>query len=190
VALEAERYDQNLASQESFLEELIVRRELSDNFCYYNAEYDTFTGFPRWARKTLDEHRADPRPYLYDRETLEMAATHDELWNAAQAEMVLTGKMHGYLRMYWAKKILEWSVTPEQAQANAIYLNDRYSLDGHDPNGYTGIAWSIGGVHDRAWSERDVFGKIRYMSAAGCRRKYPIGEYIAKVGAMGKGLVA
>jgi deoxyribodipyrimidine photo-lyase len=146
-----------------FLEELIVRRELSDNYCYYNKNYDNFEGFPEWAKKTLNEHWFDPREFLYKLEQLENAATHDALWNAAQMEMVKTGKMHGYLRMYWAKKILEWSDTVEQAMQNAIILNDRYQLDGRDPNGYTGIAWSMGGVHDRAWGERNIFGKIRYM---------------------------
>jgi deoxyribodipyrimidine photo-lyase len=112
---------------------------------------------------------------------LENANTHDDLWNAAQTEMVTTGKIHGYMRMYWAKKILEWSPSPEVALSNAVYLNDKYSLDGNDPNGYAGIAWSIGGVHDRAWPEREIFGKIRYMNYAGCRRKFSVPEYIRKV---------
>ncbi len=178
VALEAQAFDSDIASQEAFLEELIVRRELADNFCFYNDSYDSFDGFPAWAQRTLHEHRPDPRPYLYDRDTLEIGATHDELWNAAQIEMVVTGKMHGYMRMYWAKKILEWSPSPEEALEHAIYLNNKYELDGHDPNGYNGIAWSIGGVHDRAWSERDVFGKVRYMSYDGCRRKFRVADYI------------
>jgi deoxyribodipyrimidine photo-lyase len=164
--------------KEVFLEELIVRRELADNFCYYNKQYDRFDGFPEWARKTLAEHRPDKREYRYHREILENGNTHDALWNAAQIEMVERGKMHGYLRMYWAKKILEWSPSPEEAMATAIYLNDRYELDGRDPNGYTGVAWSIGGVHDRAWQERPVFGKIRYMSYAGCTRKFDVNKYI------------
>jgi deoxyribodipyrimidine photo-lyase len=181
VALEAQRYDGDIASQEAFLEELIVRRELSDNFCYYNEKYDSFEGFPSWAQKTLNEHRRDPRPHVYDRDALEAGDTHDELWNAAQQEMVAAGKMHGYMRMYWAKKILEWAPTPEEALANAIYLNDRYELDGHDPNGYAGVAWSIGGVHDRAWPEREIFGKIRYMSYGGCKRKFPVDDYVSRV---------
>jgi deoxyribodipyrimidine photo-lyase len=185
VALEAQRYDDNIASLEAFLEELIVRRELADNFCYYNDRYDSFDGFPEWAQKTLGEHRMDPRPYLYDRNILEAAATHDHLWNAAQTEMVLTGKMHGYMRMYWAKKILEWAPSPEEAMTNAIYMNNKYELDGHDPNGYAGIAWSIGGVHDRAWSEREIFGKIRYMSFEGCKRKFKVAEYIDRVKSIG-----
>jgi len=164
----------------SFLEELIVRRELADNFCFYNQEYDRFEGFPGWARKTLHEHRADKREYLYSMQALDEGRTHDDLWNAAQRQMVLQGKMHGYLRMYWAKKILEWTASPEEAMAAAIYLNDRYELDGRDPNGYAGIAWSIGGVHDRAWKERPVFGKIRYMSYAGCSRKFDVKQYCAR----------
>jgi len=181
VALEAQRYQDDIASQETFLEELIVRRELSDNFCLYNPHYGSFDGFPNWARATLNEHRHDPRPYLYSQGDFEAAATHDELWNAAQNEMVITGKMHGYMRMYWAKKILEWSPTPESALATALYLNDKYELDGRDPNGYTGVAWSIGGVHDRPWFERDVFGKVRYMSESGCRRKFDVSGYIDRI---------
>jgi deoxyribodipyrimidine photo-lyase len=167
-----------------FLEELIIRRELSDNFCYYNKNYDSPDGFPEWARKTLNDHRFDPRGYLYSLEQLENAATHDLLWNAAQMEMVKSHKMHGYLRMYWAKKILEWSETVEQAMHNAIYLNNKYQLDGRDPNGYTGIAWSIGGVHDRAWGQRSVFGKIRYMSYNGCKRKFDVEKYIQRIAAL------
>ena len=164
-----------------FLEELIIRRELSDNFCFYNPHYDSFNGFPQWAQKTLNEHRKDRRPYLYSLEQFEGAQTHDELWNAAQMEMVKKGKMHGYMRMYWAKKILEWTQSPEEAVETAIYLNDKYELDGRDPNGYAGIAWSIGGVHDRAWNERNVFGKIRYMSYNGCKSKFSVKGYIEKV---------
>ena len=167
--------------RETFLEELIVRRELSDNFCLYEPSYDTFAGFPRWARLTLDEHRADPREYTYSLTEFEEGATHEKLWNACQTDLVRSGKLHGYLRMYWAKKILEWTPAPEAALEIAIYLNDRYSLDGRDPNGYTGICWSIGGVHDRAWKERPVFGKIRYMNEAGCRRKFDTAAYIEAV---------
>ena len=163
---------------DAFLEELIIRRELSDNFCHYNTDYDSFKGFPAWAQKTLNEHRKDEREYLYDTEQFETGQTHDSLWNAAQMEMVNRGKMHGYMRMYWAKKILEWTPSPEVALETAIYLNDKYELDGRDPNGYAGCAWSIGGVHDRAWAERPVYGKIRYMNANGCRRKFDADTYI------------
>lgn len=166
------------SDREAFTEELIVRRELSDNFCLYNDHYDSMEGFPEWARTTLRVHTRDRREHVYTPEEFECSGTHDPLWNAAQMEMVRTGKMHGFMRMYWAKKILEWSPSPEDAMKTAIYLNDRYSLDGRDPNGYTGIAWSIGGVHDRAWNERPVFGKVRYMSYDGCRRKFNLDDYI------------
>jgi deoxyribodipyrimidine photo-lyase len=184
VTLEVRKAGGDSASRDAFLEELIVRRELSDNFCLFNAGYDRVQGFPEWAQRTLNEHRHDNRPYVYSVGQLEGAETHDPLWNAAQGEMVKKGKMHGYLRMYWAKKILEWTASPEQAMEAAIYLNDRYQLDGRDPNGYTGIAWSIGGVHDRAWSERGVFGKIRYMSYNGCRSKFDVQSYIDRVRSM------
>jgi deoxyribodipyrimidine photo-lyase len=163
---------------DSFLEELIVRRELSDNFCLHTPDYDRESGFPAWARETLHRHRKDPRPAIYSPEEFELARTHDPLWNAAQTQMTRCGKMHGYLRMYWAKKILEWSPSAEDAMRAAILLNDRYSLDGRDSNGYTGIAWSIGGVHDRGWTERPVFGKIRYMNLAGARRKFDVDRFV------------
>lgn len=181
IALEASQISTDKKSGDAFLEELIVRRELSDNFCYYNPVYDKVEGFPAWAKKTLNEHRNDKRKYLYSTEQFENALTHDELWNAAQMEMVKRGKMHGYIRMYWAKKILEWTGSPEQAIKVAFYLNDRYELDGRDPNGYAGIVWSIGGVHDRAWNERPVFGKIRYMSYNGCKAKFDVQKYIETV---------
>ncbi|MFB0561950.1 MAG: deoxyribodipyrimidine photo-lyase [Candidatus Lokiarchaeia archaeon] len=180
VALEVQKSGAYKKSKEAFLEELIVRRELSDNFCFYNSNYDSFEGFPDWAKKTLNEHRRDPREYIYSLKEFERAQTHDDLWNAAQMEMVRKGKMHGYMRMYWAKKILEWTESPEEALKIAIHLNDRYELDGRDPNGYVGAAWSIGGVHDRAWKEREIFGKIRYMSYNGMKSKFNIKAYIEK----------
>jgi deoxyribodipyrimidine photo-lyase len=181
VALEVQKSAAEPASKEAFLEELVVRRELSDNFCFYNGNYDSVDGFPSWAQATLEEHAGDERRYIYSLEQFEGAGTHDELWNAAQMEMVKAGKMHGYMRMYWAKKILEWTETPSDALRIAIYLNDRYELDGRDPNGYVGCAWSIGGVHDRPWPPRSVFGKIRYMSYQGCRSKFDADSYIEKV---------
>lgn len=180
VALEVSKWQGDKESKESFLEELIVRRELAENYCCYNPEYKSFSGFPDWAKKTLNQHRNDSREYQYSLEGFEQAKTHDSAWNAAQMEMVRTGKMHGYMRMYWAKKILEWARSPEEAQEIAIYLNDLYQLDGRDPNGYTGIAWSIGGVHDRAWFERPVYGKIRYMNYNGLKRKFDIDGYVEK----------
>ena len=181
VALAIQHLTDNRESQEGFLEELIIRRELADNYCFYNKDYDSFEGFPLWGKETLHRHLKDKREYIYSRKEFETATTHDELWNAAQSEMVIRGRMHGYLRMYWAKKILEWSKTPDDAISTAIYLNDKYQLDGRDPNGYTGIAWSIGGVHDRAWFERSVFGKVRYMNLNGCKRKFDVDLYINKI---------
>ena len=136
--------------------------------------------FIDWAKTSLNEHRKDEREFIYTLKQFEQAKTHEDLWNAAQMEMVTTGKMHGYMRMYWAKKILEWSKSPEEALKIAIYLNDKYELDGRDPNGYTGIAWSIGGIHDRPWFERPVYGKIRYMNRNGAEKKFDIKAYINK----------
>ena len=185
IALAAREADAPETAKAAFLEELIVRREVAINFVARNPNYDRLAGCPEWARKTLAEHAADPRPYLYTEAQLEAAETHDPLWNAAQFEMVVTGRMHGYLRMYWAKKILEWTRTPEEAFEIAVRLNDRYELDGRDPNGYTGIAWAIGGKHDRPWGpKRPVFGTIRYMSAQGCARKFDTGAYIERVRAL------
>ena len=178
VAFEINKTDLPSEDKQAFLEEMIVRRELSDNFCEYEPSYDFFEGFHPWAQKTLNEHRNDEREYLYSPEQFEAAQTHDPLWNAAQNQMMKTAKMHGYMRMYWAKKILEWSPSPELALQTAIELNDKYELDGRDPNGYTGIAWSIGGIHDRAWFERPVYGKIRYMNYNGCKSKFDVKTYI------------
>ena len=184
IAIEVSRRAAASPDSEAFMEELIVRRELSDNFCFYNPKYDSADGFPDWAKKDIDLHRGDPRETVYSTKQLEQGLTHDLLWNAAQAEMVKRGKMHGFMRMYWAKKILEWTPAIEDALATAIYLNDRYSIDGRDPNGYAGIAWSIGGVHDRAWFPRPIFGKIRYMSYNGCRSKFDVEAYIRMVAAL------
>lgn len=164
VATEIMQSDASESAKSAFLDELIVRRELADNFCFYNDNYDNFDGFPIWAKTTLNKHLNDKREYIYSLEELENHTTHDNLWNYAQKSMQSSGKMHSYLRMYWAKKILEWTTSPETAIQYAIYLNDKYEFDGRDPNGYAGIAWSIGGVHDRAWNERPIFGKIRFMS--------------------------
>jgi deoxyribodipyrimidine photo-lyase len=180
LATEVEAHSnlKNKASVDSYLEELIVRRELAENFCHYNKNYDSVSGFPEWAQISLKLHKADKRVHNYTKEQLEKSQTYDPLWNAAQIEMVVTGKMHGYMRMYWAKKILEWTKSPEEALEFAIYLNDRFHLDGRDPNGYVGCAWSIGGVHDQGWAERPVFGKVRYMNDSGCKKKFKVDEYI------------
>jgi len=173
--------DQAIAeSAEVFLEELIVRKELADNFCLYNAAYDTLDGAADWALKTLGAHKNDPREHLYSGEELTNAQTHDEAWNAAQLQLVRTGKMHGYMRMYWAKKVLEWSDAPEQAIDWLVQANDFYSLDGGDPNGYTGILWSVAGLHDRPWFNRPVHGMVRYMSANGLRTKFSVENYVKK----------
>ncbi|XP_066476889.1 deoxyribodipyrimidine photo-lyase-like [Tiliqua scincoides] len=164
-------------SVEAFIEEAVVRRELADNFCYYNQNYDKVEGAYDWAKTTLKLHAKDKRPHLYTLKQLEEGKTHDPLWNAAQLQMVREGKMHGFLRMYWAKKILEWTSSPDEALKFAIYLNDRYELDGRDPNGYVGCMWSICGIHDQGWAERAVFGKIRYMNYAGCKRKFDVGQF-------------
>jgi deoxyribodipyrimidine photo-lyase len=164
-----------------FVDEAVTWRELSDNFCFYVDGYASAQGFPNWGRETLDAHADDARDVVYDLDAFEQADTHDILWNAAQLEMVRTGRMHNYLRMYWAKKILEWSESPEEATRIAVLLNDRYELDGRDPNGYAGVAWSIGGVHDRPWMERSVYGKIRYMNENGARRKFDVDAYIRRV---------
>ncbi len=153
IALEIISSGAPAQSVDVYLEELIVRRELAINFVARNPEYDTFAGCPEWGRRTLEKHVADKRPVTYSPTQLEDADTYDPLWNAAQKEMVLTGRMHNYLRMYWAKKILEWTADPESAFAIALDLNDRYEMDGRDPNGYTGVAWAIGGKHDRPWPD-------------------------------------
>lgn len=171
------------AGADAFLEELIVRRELSMNFVTYNPHYDSFFGLPAWAKETLSRHAKDPREYTYTESEFERAQTHDPFWNSAQQEMMVTGKMHGYMRMYWGKKILEWSESPEEAYRIALLLNDRYELDGRDPNGYAGVAWCFG-KHDRAWSERPVFGKLRYMNANGLRRKFDIQRYVDHISAL------
>jgi deoxyribodipyrimidine photo-lyase len=166
-------------SKEAFLEQLIVRRELAVNFIRHNGAYDRLDGCEAWARRTLRQHQFDERPHHYTANEFESAVTHDPLWNAAQLQMVTTGWMHGYVRMYWAKKILEWSSSPEEAFATAVELNDRYELDGRDPNGYTNIAWAIGGKHDRPWPVRPVYGTIRSMSYASTSRKFDSARYIA-----------
>ncbi|MBN2754598.1 MAG: deoxyribodipyrimidine photo-lyase [Candidatus Goldbacteria bacterium] len=160
-----------------FLDELIIRRELAVNFVYYNKNYENTECLPNWAKETLRIHSVDERPYVYTLKQLETGATHDKYWNAAQSQMVITGKMHNYMRMYWGKKIIEWSKTPEQAYNKMIYLNDKYELDGRDPNSYAGVAWCFG-KHDRAWPQRKIFGKVRYMNDKGLERKFDMDTYV------------
>ncbi|XP_062848959.1 CPD photolyase [Trichomycterus rosablanca] len=167
-------------SVSSFTEELLVRRELADNFCYYNENYDNIQGAYDWAKTTLKIHAKDPRQYVYTRKQLEDSKTHDPLWNAAQRQLRIEGKLHGFMRMYWAKKILEWTASPEEALEIALYFNDHFALDGCDPNGYVGCMWSICGIHDQGWAERAIFGKVRYMNYAGCKRKFDVAKFESK----------
>jgi deoxyribodipyrimidine photo-lyase len=181
VALESLRVPGE--SCDAFLEELVVRRELAINYVLHQPAYDRWEGLPAWARATLTAHANDPRPAAYPYDQLALAHTHDPYWNAAQREMVLTGKMHGYMRMYWGKKIIEWSPRPDVAQQWMLALNDTYELDGRDPNGYTGVAWCLG-LHDRPWQPRPIFGNVRYMAASGLERKFDIGAYVRRIEAL------
>lgn len=165
---------------DSYIEELVVRRGLSQNFCHFTENYDHWDCLPGWARQTLAEHASDPRPNHYTREQLESATTHDPYWNAAQIEMVETGYMHNYMRMYWGKKILEWSSSPEYAYKTTLYLNNRYFLDGRDPVSFANVGW-IFGLHDRSWQERAIYGKVRCMMASGLERKADPRAYVEKV---------
>ena len=168
----------------TYLEEMVVRRELSMNFCEFTDDYDRYSCLPNWARKTLADHAKDERPYAYTVEQLEAAQTHDPYWNAAQTEMRDTGFMHNYMRMYWGKKVLEWTPSPEEGYAALLHINNKYFMCGRDANSFTNVAW-VFGLHDRAWGpERAVFGKVRYMNAAGLERKYDIDGYIKRVALM------
>merc|ERR1712168_193577 len=167
------------ANMKSFVNEAIIWREMSDNFCHFNENYDSLSGAPRWAQETLKQHSTDERKRMYRFEQFEAGLTGDNIWNAAQLQLVQEGKMHGFLRMYWAKKILEWSARPEEALQTAIVLNDRYAIDGNDPNGYAGIMWSIAGVNDREFPERPIYGKVRFMTYAGCTRKFDVRKFVS-----------
>jgi deoxyribodipyrimidine photo-lyase len=169
------------SARDSYFNELIVWRELAVNFVRFTPQYDSWECAELWARKTIAEHARDERERLYTLQQLESAETHDELWNAAQIQMLRHGWMHNHLRMYWAKKILEWTPDAATAVQWSVYLNDKYFLDGRDPNGYAGIAWAIVGKFDRAWVERPVFGKIRYMSGASTGKKFDSRRYIRQV---------
>jgi len=181
IALEAKQYaeEHDLIAAE-FLEELIVRRELAFNFARFGSQPDTLDALPDWARATLNKHDRDKRDFVYSREQFERAQTHCELWNATQRELLRDGKIHGYYRMYWGKKIIEWSATHQGALDTMIYLHDKYALDGRDPNTYTNILWCFG-LHDRPWTERPVFGMIRYMSLDGMKRKTDVDAYINRI---------
>jgi deoxyribodipyrimidine photo-lyase len=172
------------SARDSYFNELIAWRELAVNFVRYTRNYDSADCAEAWAKKTIAEHARDEREQLYTLKQLESAATYDELWNAAQVQMVRHGWMHNHLRMYWAKKILEWTPDVQTAMKYSVYLNDKYFLDGRDPNGYAGIAWAILGKFDRAWNERPIFGKIRYMSWASTGRKFNSKRYMQQMFAL------
>ena len=182
IALEVKKYaDAHRLIPDVYLEELIVRRELSFNYCRFAEDPGNLKNLPAWCQETMQKHRKDKRDPIYTHAQLERAETYDELWNATQREMLLRGKIHGYYRMYWGKKIIEWSGTYEDAAQTMIQLHTRYALDGRDPNTYTNILWCFG-LHDRAWGERPIFGKIRYMSAEGMKRKTDTAAYIREIG--------
>jgi len=178
IALAVQKSAAPTADKEAFLNQLITWRELSINLVRFNPDYDNFDCGEPWAHRTLAKHSRDRRPIIYSKAQLENAQTHDSLWNAAQMQMVNAGWMHNYMRMYWGKKILEWSPSPAEAYRIAVRLNDKYELDGRDPNGYAGIAWAVAGKFDRPWFERPIFGQIRYMSAASTGRKFDSKKYI------------
>ncbi len=180
IALEVESAGASKENVDSYLEELIIRRELPMNFVFYEPDYDQYRALPAWAQKSLAEHKDDKRNPEYTRNELEAAETDDPYWNAAMNEMKVTGYMHNYMRMYWGKKILEWSASPEYAFETTLYLNNKYFLDGRDANSYANVAW-VFGQHDRGWKERAVFGKVRYMSAGGLKRKADPDAYVEKV---------
>jgi deoxyribodipyrimidine photo-lyase len=183
LALEVLKASAPQAAKDAFLEEMIVRRELACNFTHFTSNYDSYACLPGWARRSLAEHRRDRRESIYSAAQLENAETHDPYWNAAMREMICTGFMHNYMRMYWGKKILEWSWTPEEGFATTLALNNKYFLDGRDPNSYAGVAW-VYGVHDRAWPQRAIYGKVRTMTASGLERKCDIHAYVRKVDAL------
>jgi deoxyribodipyrimidine photo-lyase len=181
IAIRVKAYaDEHKLMAEEYLEELIVRRELSFNYIRFVERPDRLEDLPDWAQQTMRKHAGDPRDPLYTRQQLEQAETYDELWNATQKEMLLRGKIHGYYRMYWGKKILEWSATYQEAVDTMVAIHDRYALDGRDPNTYVGILWCFG-LHDRPWFDRPIFGMIRYMSLEGMKRKTNTRAYLEEI---------
>ena len=180
VTLEVIKSGAEDVNKEIFLEELVVRKELSDNFCLYANSFKDFSGISNWAKMSLNNHKFDIRPYIYSTEELEKAKTHDKLWNSTQIQLIREGTIHGYLRMYWAKKILEWTPSPKEGLKMAIYLNDKYAYDSPSANGFTGILWAIAGLHDRAFIDYPITGKVRRMSYDSIKRKYDLGDYLQK----------
>ncbi|MGC9125662.1 MAG: deoxyribodipyrimidine photo-lyase, partial [Caldisericaceae bacterium] len=183
VALDVLKADKENKFAQQFIEELIVRRELAFNFVYYNKRYRSLDSVPEWAQRTLSKHAFDKRGYVYSSDDFENANTHDLVWNAAQKELVKTGKINGYIRMYWGKKILEWAENPSKAYKISLYLNNKYALDGNSPNSFAGIAWCFG-KHDRPFKERPIFGMVRYMSKEALERHFDISKYIEKVNSL------
>jgi deoxyribodipyrimidine photo-lyase len=180
IALEVNQIDAPPSAKATLLEELVVRRELSVNFVIHTKTYDRYTGLPQWARTSLDQHKTDPRKPAYSFKSLVNAQTGDPYWNAAMLEAKVSGYMHNYMRMYWGKKVLQWSESPQTAYRNLLRLNNTYFLDGRDPNSYAGVGW-IFGLHDRPWKERPIFGKVRYMARSGLERKFDVQGYLDKV---------
>jgi deoxyribodipyrimidine photo-lyase len=185
IALAVSKANASNADRAAYLEELIVRRELAMNFVEHQPRYDSYSCLPQWARNTLKTHRADPRDHIYSEAQLTAGQTHDPYWNAAMRELRVTGYMHNHMRMYWGKKILEWSPSPERAFRTALWLNNRYFLCGRDPNSYANVAWCFG-LHDRPWPERAIFGKVRSMTAAGLKSKVDIDSYMTRVDELAK----
>ncbi len=183
IALAVKESNAASDNRASYLEELIVRRELSANFVNMVPDYDQYSCLPGWAHRTLAEHQSDPRPSIYDYDALAAGKTHDPYWNAAQKEMRVTGFMHNYMRMYWGKKVLEWSRTPEEGYATLLRLNNTYFIDGRDMNSYAGVGW-VFGLHDRPWPQRPIFGAVRSMMASGLKRKTDIDVYVMKMAAL------
>ncbi|UOD33739.1 deoxyribodipyrimidine photo-lyase [Deferribacteraceae bacterium V6Fe1] len=182
ILKEACKIDTNPKNYDTLFEQLVIRRELAHNFTYYTDDLlELYSFLPDWAKNTLKAHSNDKKEYIYTLEELENCKTHDKFWNAAQHELINKGKIHNYMRMYWGKKVMEWADSIESAYKYLIYLNDKYALDGRDSNGYTGIAWCFG-MHDRAFKEREIFGKVRYMSENGLIRKFDINRYLMRVG--------
>lgn len=181
VEVASQVVETDAAGKEAFMDELVVRRELAANFAFYNRHHDSYNCLPHWAALTLAAHSKDKRERTYSVKELEWASTDDPYWNAAQRELLHTGSMHGHMRMYWGKRIIAWMRSPKDAFKAAVYLNDKYQLDGRDPNGYAGIAWCFG-KHDRPWPEKDIYGMVRPMTLSGLEHKYDMDAYIKRVG--------
>jgi len=184
IALAVREAPAEAADRDAYAEQLIVRRELSMNFVNTTRLYDRYEGLPDWAQRSLDAHRGDTRPHIYSEADLARADTHDPYWNAAMRELLVTGFMHNHMRMYWGKKVLEWSPAPEAGYTALLRLNNAYFIDGRDASSYANVGW-VFGLHDRPWPERPIFGNVRYMNAAGLARKTDIDAYVRRIAALG-----